>query len=463
MADVKPAWAESVVTHTPSWAENVVNTQSDLEAYQQQQEKQGSNQLLDAIGRTLDYGGGIARTGVAGAVDAVKGGNGVTKEDLIKALKGHAPSSNELMDKLGVPAGSSLSDIIPEAYSDSGQGLPLQKHGWADPTARGVAGLALDVGTDPLTYATLGASGLAKTGKAGELLAKGATVGARATEGAGESIYKSGLKRIDQEVAKYGKEPVSDLLMRENIAGSASSIHDQMSALGNNLLEKQKALLKAADESGSKVSMDAAMKDSLDKVAQIRASKDPKLQDVADSLEAEAKSYTSIDSPITPSQASGFKTSLYDMIPTGAFQESAAKAAGTNPALISGRKDQARGLKQAIEDALGPQGSELQQTNDELGRILTSKDKQRLEGFKEDNKNAITPIDAMVAAAHNPWMLAAKKAADIAKMTGPRTYTGRAMKNLGADEIIGPLIDIEGRRELINQSQNRSPWEDIKP
>ncbi len=82
-----------------------------------------------------------------------------------------APSGKELLKNAGysIPD-TALSDVAPSLYNETGEGLPLQKGGWADPTASGVAGFAAEVATDPLTYAPLGAiaKGVGKAAEAGE-------------------------------------------------------------------------------------------------------------------------------------------------------------------------------------------------------------------------------------------------------------------------------------------------------
>lgn len=285
-------------------------------------------------------------------------------------------------------------------------------------------------------------------------------------EDAGKSIYKSGLKRIDQEGLKYGKEPVSDLLIQEGVAGGYGKISSAMDALSADRVAKQKAILAEADKAGIKVDMTDSMKPIDEMIAELKASRDPKAQAVARKLEGESARYKSLDTlpegvegpifPIGVQQANDFKTSIYGDLPKGAFAEA---VSGKSPMYISGQKQMARGLKEGVESAAGQinKGDELKQINDELGRLLTSQDRAQAEAIKEANKNAVTSVDAMIAGANNPKMLLLKKAADIAKMTGPRTYTGRTLYNQGKGELSGPIWDLLLRHSLINAPRDEIP------
>lgn len=406
---------------------------------------------VDYTARGLDYAGGLVRTAIA---DAALPAEQITGEDWQKALRGQALPSSEILKRSGVSEIATLSDALPELYSKDDSGL-LRKGGWADPSARGALGLALDVVADPLTYFTLGASNL---GKAGKLLKPGSA----ALESGGKAIYKSGLKRIDQEALKYGKEPVSDVLMKYGISGSADAIQKQMDNLAGALSNKQKGLLELADSAGVSVPMADAMKPAEEYISSIKATRDPVLQDAVSKLEDAVGSYKNLDvmpahlqgppQLIGVQQANNFKSSIYDSLPKGAWAES---ASGMSPALITGKKQQARGLKEAVEQAVDSigKGDDLRQINDELGRILTTQDKAASEAAKEANKNAFTSVDAMIAGSNNPTMLAVKKAADLAKMTGPRTNVGKFLYEQGRGKTSGPVWDMLLRQAVIGANQ----------
>lgn len=278
--------------------------------------KHGAAQVGLGALKALDYAGGLARTGVYGAIDDVRrlpdvasyvAQNGklpsddfdnavVTSQDKLNALKGSAPSSNEYFEKAGIPKGPNVE-------------LNLPVVGKINPSVRGAVGMVADGALDPAMYLTGGAAALDRAAlEAGgkDLLLNAASKGAKVADSVvnapshlvgklGNKVYKSGLKRIDQEVAEYGKEPVSDVLMQHNIAGTANSINDQMQGLSDKLLFERNKILQEATNNGATTSMDKAMVPVDQKIALIRASRDPKLQPLADALESEAKKYRALD------------------------------------------------------------------------------------------------------------------------------------------------------------------------
>jgi len=247
--------------------------------------------ILEKGGRVLDYLGGLARGTIAGGIEAATG-----REDLVDiedVLKGQAPTTAEVARKLGVPEGGSLSGLIPGMYSETGEGLPLQKGGWADPTLRGTGGFVGDVALDPLTYLSLGVVPAAK--KAGSFIRAATTpavTGAKAiSRKAGPAIYKSGLKAIDEFVSRYGKKPVSDVLMKYGVTGSAQDILTHMDDLGKKLFEERQGILRRGSKAGAEVDMNKAMAQAQAYVNELRASKDPILQPIADILEEKIGKY----------------------------------------------------------------------------------------------------------------------------------------------------------------------------
>lgn len=146
---------------------------------------------VEPVLKVLGYPGGLVRGSLAGLAETATGRDDLV--DINDVLKGNAPSSAEIMEKLGVSKGKSLSDVFPSMYTETGKGLPLQKGGLFDPSARGVAGLAVDVVTDPLTYLMGGA-------------AKGATATAEAVEEA-SPLLKNIRRVLTDERGSFDLSP----------------------------------------------------------------------------------------------------------------------------------------------------------------------------------------------------------------------------------------------------------------
>ena len=218
---------------------------------------------LDMGFRTLDMPGGFVRTAYKGlqnipraaakGLDAIGIENEyadkphlVTTEDYKRALEGRAPTMSEFAEREGAEPG----------------------------LATGAAGMAGDILFDPLTYMTFGTSALR-----------------RGAERTGKALYKSGLKELDIEASFYDKEPVSDLLMREGVTGSAEQIQKRMDDLAAGYLKERDSILKEATKLGAEVDMGEAMAPLLGKIQQMKNSGDPNLVKVASVMEKDAQKY----------------------------------------------------------------------------------------------------------------------------------------------------------------------------
>ena len=136
---------------------------------------------LENIQRKLNLVGGAGRASVFGALEPLVGKDLVSREQV---AAGTVPSTSEILAKMGVPEGYSLSDIIPAMYSPSGEEwLKFQKGGALDPTARGALGLAGDIAFDLSTYLLPGLKGAGILGsKLAPIAAKIGPRGTRAAE-----------------------------------------------------------------------------------------------------------------------------------------------------------------------------------------------------------------------------------------------------------------------------------------
>lgn len=273
-------------------------------------EKSLAKLALEGVGRALDYTGGLGRTAVGGLRDVLTLSEGdertIRDGDWVKALKGEAVHGEEILKRAGVDELGSV-DLMREMT------IPFTdfKIGEGTTSGRDALGFGLDIASDPLTYLTLGGSaavkGLRQAVKPGTSTIKETlqqtpntlrslvTTPSRTLNKAGKDFYKAGLKKIDQEAVKYGKEPVSELLMENRIVGNASQIYDQMDELGKKLLKERNDILQNASDQGARVSMKDAMDPLRQRVAQIKASRDPNLQGMVDALESTIKKYEGLE------------------------------------------------------------------------------------------------------------------------------------------------------------------------
>lgn len=148
--------------------DSVTRSQSDKLTEEERPEREG---LFDYLGEA-----GEAVLGGVGSVleklDQVSGANNIRSRWYDSLVEGHGKSNlkknynwtdfdsqkaatgKDIAQELGV-TNTALSDVIPSLYSQSGdEWLKLKKGGFLDPTASGVAGVGIDMATDPFFLAT---------------------------------------------------------------------------------------------------------------------------------------------------------------------------------------------------------------------------------------------------------------------------------------------------------------------
>ena len=408
--------------------------------------------MLDYAMRGLNYAGGLGRAAVAGAMGPIVGKDLVSAE---QALTGTVPSSAEIMEKAGVP-NAALSDVLPSMYSETGEGLALEKGGMFDPTARGTVGLAADIFTDPTTYlaAPLKAAQLAKAGttagkalKLGEILMNpmGEAVGAMGAglKKGGEAMYKSAFEKADRALAtRYGKGSIADILKSRGFKGSAEEALSKTQQINEELGQKIGAYRQQADLTGmlsQPMNFDAAEK----VVQKYRSASDPKMMSIADSLQEVLDSYKTMP-PKTATELATVKRVNLDM----AGGDTAFDMLKSSPDRAEAELRRALGKSlgeaedSAVKAALSPEEyASYLKTKKEYGVTtkFAQKELNKLAG-QEMTRTGVLPsaVDIMgigaAAAAGTPiglGAMAAKKGRDILRLTGTKTRLGPMMEAAG--------------------------------
>ncbi len=454
--------------------------------------------------KPLDYLGGLVRTGVAGTAQLGANAAGkakelvtgeadntpqiVTGDDALAALKGSAPSTKEYLERGGVTDLGKLSDVAPVLFSKDPNSWRPTPGGNFDPSVRGTIGMAADMALDPLTYVGAGPlkALLGKAGKAGVVAEHVLNPAENALKAGGKSIYKSApiMQAADAINDRFGKQAASDILFDQGVRGTGRGVATQAEKLAEATGLKRDALLATADKAGAVLDMKKAMTPADEFIAKVRASRDPQLQGVADALEERVKSYKKLTpkpaskpmadiigpsgepilnkagsrAPVTASQGSGFKSSLYNDTGNAVWD-----SLRRTPQGKLGNRALARGLdaevSAAAERALPGVGTQIDTLNDTWGKLLTPKKVLEQEALKGEKKNLITSVDGIVAGLSHgsPAVMAAKKGTDLLKTNWLKTNVGRGAYKLGDT----PLLDEVLRRELINRS-NQSDWEKLR-
>lgn len=382
---------------------------------------------LDYGMRALDYGGGLVRTGAAGLANipyAIKTGKSfVGPEDVMNALKGQAPSSAEYMERAGVPEGARL-DLNPLAEGDT--------------SVRDIVGFGADIATDPTTALALAAKPVAKG-----LL------------GTGKSLYKSGLKKIDEKLIEKGAKPVSEVLMKAGKWGSTKTLAKEADKLAKELGPKRAALYEKAK--GAKFSSDKATEAAKGLIAEMRSN--PGLVDQAQKLDEYVSKYAG-STPLDLQTASDWKSSFYDALPDsahGPYGKVKSGAQEVNRALGSGYKNE---IIRAADEVSPGLGKEIDALNEDWGALIGSQKPFQKQIGRQNTKNYVTGTDPILGglgytAGGGPaaaGLIAGKKLVDLTKTTGARTGGGLLLRKLGEApvDIVDPII----LRNIIEANRN---------
>lgn len=434
--------------------------------------KRGVVNTLDTVRRPLDYAGGLIRTGLA---DAISPEDKVTLSDWGEALKGNSPTSKEYLLRNGFQ-NTSLSDIAPQLYNDTGEGWQLQKGGWADPTKLGTYGLLLDTVSDPLTYGTIGLSAAGKAARAsrlaqsagltGKAIKSAGTVletagkytaplegfvnnpleytvtGARqGLQDAGRAIYDSGFKNIDSRLAEKGFSPVSPYMFEQGVWGGNKALHEGMMNRADELAAQRAKLYNYADKQGAVVNLDNAERNALNNLAEMSDlgyGKTAKAESLIDTLAQRPN--MDREGGLSLQKASDIKTNLYDMLPSSAFDVNGRLTSEGKQML----RDLAYGYKNEIQTAANRAeyglGGEIGNVNNEWAAILNANKPTQKEIMKAKNKDILTKVKA-AAVTLSPKAAAAMYGAQFLNSPRFRTGTGLALDKIGnAGAGYAPLL-----------------------
>lgn len=440
-------------------------TQDEAKEYLTEQgmmpKEQGiGGQILEGVGRALDYTGGLGRTAVAQVADVFTDKDLVQEGDWSKAFKGQAPSGEQILDRAGMEEGF----------------------------GRDAAGFALEVLADPLTYTGVGAlakgagkglakAGLQKTGnvvsKTGKAVDSALNLPSTAISKGGKGLYKFGMGRIDEISRKYGKEPVSDLLLEKGIKGSNRQIAEQMEALGKALGKEKQSILKQADNAGVSANMDTFTKEADAFIKYAQEIEDPQLLKAAAKLQKQVDQYKNIGlsggdfgprKQIKPSVADEYRQNIDKLIPKSAWEQMSSKH---TPQYIEGLKDLRRGASKAVYDSVDQIGrkADLERVNKELGQVLTSKDTQLREAFKEGVKPGISAVD-LITMGFDPGVGLLKKTGQLMLAPKVTTTLGEGAYRYGRGPIMSKVINAPTRRlianELLPDNEFDSSWSGVK-
>lgn len=385
----------------------------------------------DAAAHAFGLIGGFSRTAIAGTAGLLKDQNPVTKEDWANAMISKAPSTDEYMQRFGVPEGPSVLG-------------PFSR----GPSMRSAVGFLGDVATDPLTWA-------ASAGKTIKPISEG-------VESLGKSVYKSGLKKVDERLIERGVKPLSDVLLEHGApTGTTKKIAEEAKNINSASLSEREALYEQVKAAKEKVDIGAAAKKAKKYLAEIVDADDPALEEVAKQLQDRLDRYTA-KGFIDVDKASRWKTNIYNSLPQSAYDQHGRMLPQVQDFMKKLGSDFRQAIIDAGEKAEKGLGNKIDKANETMGSIIQAKKPLAMQIRRGETPNLVTSVDGMLAAgtalaSHDPTttaaIMAAKKAADLSKTTYARTKAGKGLIRLGKTG----LLEGVSSHGLINEQNQSQP------
>lgn len=289
---------------------------------------------------------------------------------------------------------------------------------------RGAPNLLQKAG-NALTMPTQGAANAVRALPGGQTVLDASTAASTLLGKLGGMAYRSGFEPVEYQGAKYGKADAAGTMFQAGVK-SPLGVRGKGDALTSSLIGARDALNAKAGAAGAVTSMQDAMAPVQAEIAAIRRSGDPHLQPVADAVEAKVNEYLQLEKgtpavppippttkevphfmdstgdmvtktepvpgvpgtpavagrQVTPAQASGYKSSLYNSMPGTAFDSAMKTDAG-----VRLQKAMSAGLKTAGRDSVGQTlGPATQQAVTDLdeaaGKFLATRRSQTLVGHQ---------------------------------------------------------------------------------
>lgn len=225
--------------------------------------------------KAVDYPSNLARGTVGTAVQQFTDKDlGV---DLLKTLKGEAPTTATMLQRGGVGEMGRLSDVLgPAVYEEPGKGswLKLDRGGPLDITGRGAVGFVGDAAGD---FGVLSAMNKgAKALKASAMIANSPKRAAlekaldvavnpmsTASKDLGEKLYTSGFKKLDSRLVERGEDVVAPYALKQGVWGTMRGIEKGAEKRLAELAPMREAAYNEANKLGVQIAEEDVVKPAL--------------------------------------------------------------------------------------------------------------------------------------------------------------------------------------------------------
>lgn len=444
--------------------------------------KERAIQGARVAGKVLDYPRGAGAVQLDKIAQMLGRPAAISPEQAARALSTSstttAPSYREMLAKYGVPPGPATSDIPPRA----GLAGVVARH-LPNVSARDVAGTAMDVGLDPMTYAggALGrvaslAEKVPLLGSTAERLAQvlGKPVSAPG-KAAATGIYESGVRPIIQAGERYGNPNVGKTMLAEGIRGAPPAIEQGMEQAATKFKAMRDAQLAAGEAAGAMASKDAALTPMFEQLQGMIADQRLTPNQASRILIDVTKPKMRGGDLGSPSLMTRWKTDIGDALPGSTWDE----LSKSTPTLANRVKETTQqGYRQEVEAALNRAtpgaGDELATTNRKLGDMINTDVKRAASTMATgyEKKPILSTQDllfglagmggaGMIHQGHTleagAAMVGLKKLIEAARSPGVKTTLGVAGDRLLNAPVVSPLLDSAARRATVDLSR-KSPY-----
>lgn len=418
--------------------------------------------MMDYIGRGLDYENMLTRAPLAQLSGLAKPGE-ITQA---AKLQGRIPDSSELMRRAGVPAGKSLSDVLPSWLNPYEEPEKTRKDtwwpdkgGWFDPTARGLGGTIADITMSPSTYVPF-LNMASIPGRLGKALvgAQKAISPSKWLGKGGEALYDSALRPVINEGERRGKTAVSDVFYKSGVWGSPRRWLEKTQEAGTKLKGARDAIMKEADDAGATLNRSEAFKPALDTLKDFRKRKLLDREQASEFIDSIRKKEWLDGTPPNLTDATAWKTQVNKGLPDHVWNQVKHLDEGEKlqQVLSTGLKE---GVEKGVERTLSPQkAAEFAQHNSDLGQILSTQ-KSTLAAAQKSGKNAMDFADWLILSGEAPVVSApamwgVKKATDVARTPWAKSTLGYGLRKWGDSKLVGPIADAILRDQFRKQPKN---------
>ncbi len=244
----------------------------------------------------------------------------------------------------------------------------------------------------------------------------------------GETIYKSGLSKIDAKMVEKGGAPLSQMLIEHGApVGTTKGIAEKLQTMATGASQERSALYQKATDAGVTVDMGHPLEKAESYISDLMSDKRASVRAQGEALNEYLKNDYKVNGKVDLATLSKWKTDLYNTLPTNFFGPNGkmtAVAKQFNAALASDFKLAIEKAGNAVEKGMGDR---IEKINDMWGTLLDAKKPVAAQIKQAAGAPGVGSIAAGVAAAGHPGAALAMEGVRLGKTTIAKTATGKGL------------------------------------